>query len=280
MRYIVLNTDCKQLIMFVSLVSHLLLKLAPQAQAETLWTQTVQKQAVCCKQLSQLCASVVVRFCRLLPQAEAEAPSTDELEEEEGEVAPADSQAAAAAGPWVRKVLRQALQHHPITTLTFCFGCLGTSSRNSSSNSSSGVGPAVVAGVKLWLREHILREASPSRESTPVDCDGSSGGGAASCLLATLAAAAAAGAAAVVNGSQAPKAAAATAGAGGAAQQRSSVLQSVLESSSELRAWVRKEAKGMSRGKAGVLMQTHCMLLDPAAAWPTIAAVSLQRPRL
>lgn len=160
-------------------------------------------------------------------------------------MAPADSQAAAAAGPWVRKVLRQALQHHPTITLTFCFGCLGTSGRNSSS-AGGGVGAAVVQGVRLWLREHILREASPSREGTPMDCDGNSGGGASS-AAATLAAAAAAGAAGVVNGGQAHKAGAA--GLGGGSHVRSCVLQSVLESSAQLRAWVRKEAKGMSRGE-------------------------------
>jgi hypothetical protein len=171
-------------------------------------------------------------------------------------VAPADSNAAAAAatGPWVRKVLRLALLHHPIPTLTFCFGCLGTSGRNSS---SSTVGPAVLQGVRLWLREHILREASPSREGTPMDCDGSgSGGGAASCSAAALAAAAAAGAAGVGNGahtsSKAGAAAAAAAAGGmplGPGQQRSSVLQAVLESSAELRAWIRQEAKGVSRGE-------------------------------
>lgn len=179
-------------------------------------------------------------------------------------MAPADRQAAAAAGPWVRKVLRQALQHHPVTTLTFCFGCLGSSARNSSSG-GSGVSPSVVQGVRLWLREHILREPTPSREGTPIDCDGNTSAAAAAAAAggcaASLAAAAAAGAAGIVNGSQAFKGAAASAAAAGAAaggvggaaaalqQQRGSVLQSVLESSGELRSWVRKEAKGLSRGK-------------------------------
>jgi hypothetical protein len=151
----------------------------------------------------------------------------------------------------VRKVLRQALQHHPTTTLTFCFGCLGTSGRNSSSSAGSGVGAAVVQGVRLWLGEHILvGEASPSREGTPMDCDGNSGGGASS-AAATLAAASAAGAAGVVNGGKAHKSAGAAApvAAAGGSHMRSCVLQSVLESSAELRAWVRKEAKGMSRGE-------------------------------
>lgn len=185
---------------------------------------------------------------RLLPQPENEAPTTEEPEEEEGEVAHHDSNAAAAAhGPWVRKVLRQALQQHPVTTLTFCFGCLGTSGRNSSS--SSAVVPALVQGVRLWLRDHILREASPSREGTPMDCDG------AAAAAAGCASAAAAAGGGVGNGMQAPKAAAVVAAAaaagGGAAgvHHRGCALQAVLESSAELRAWVRKESKGISRGE-------------------------------
>jgi hypothetical protein len=201
-----------------------------------------------------LCCCCHVHTHRLLSQAEAEAPSTEEPEEEEGEVAAADGQAAAAAaaGPWVRKVLRQSLQHHPIATLTFCFGCIGASTRNSSSSSAVNLG--VVQGVRLWLREHILREATPSREGTPIDCDAATprAAGAAAAAArgcASLAAAAAAGAAGVVNGAKAPKAAALATAAAGCANSRGCVLQSVLASSADLRAWVRREAKGLSRGE-------------------------------
>lgn len=78
-----------------------------------------------------------------------------------------------------------------------------------------------------------------------MDCDGAAAAGA-------LAAAAGGG---VGNGMQVPKAAAVVAAAaaagGGAAgaHQRGCALQAVLESSAELRAWVRKESKGISRGE-------------------------------
>lgn len=204
---------------------------------------------------------------RLLPQAEVEAPSTDDMTEEEGEVAPQDNATAAAHGPWVRKVLRLALQHHPVTTLTFCFGCLGTtastSGRNanaSSSSSNSGVpsvGLAVVQGVKLWLKEHILREATPSREGTPLLMDCSSDASAAAAAVnggsaaagAVAAAAAAGGGSGTSNGASTPRAAAAAAAGAFGQQQRGCVLQSVLQGSPELRVWVRKEAKGLSRGE-------------------------------
>ena len=86
-----------------------------------------------------------------------------------------------------------------------------------------------------------------------MDCDAGSGGGAA-----CAAAAAAAGGARLGTGTPVSKAAAAVAaaaaaggGAGSSAAQsaKGSVLACVLEQSPELRAWVRKEHKGVAKGE-------------------------------
>jgi hypothetical protein len=131
----------------------------------------------------------------------------------------------AAHGPWLRRVLRQALQRHPATTLSFCFSCLGAATSKGGGGGSSGVDIGVLQGVRLWLKDHLLREVSPSREGTP--------------LLGGEGSAAAAAAAAAAGGATNGRAA----GTG-----RSCVLQAVLASSQELQLWVMQQARGRASG--------------------------------
>jgi hypothetical protein len=183
----------------------------------------------------------------MLPQVEVEAADPDEPEEE-GEVALADN--PAAHGPWVRRMLRTALRRHPATTLGFCFSCLGAaaaasakgskggsgssrgSSRGSSSAGSRDVDVAVLQGVRMWLKDHLLREASPSREGTPLVADG----------------AAAAAAAAAGGGGGGGHSNALTHGKAGSG--RGCLLQTVLASSQQLQMWIMQQARGRATGAA------------------------------
>lgn len=153
---------------------------------------------------------------RLFPEAAA---ATDEPSEpeEEGEVTTAIG--AVANIHFLKKLLRQALQLHPTVTLGYCFSCLAGMNSSHSSNSTSA-DPKIQQGVRLWLKEHLLRESTPSRETTPLG-DGFPG-------------------AAAADGSNGMSAKSAGKGC---------CLKNVLDRSQELQAWIMQQARGRAAGE-------------------------------
>jgi hypothetical protein len=169
--------------------------------------------------------------CRLLPQAASEEPSEPE---EEGELAPSDGSSASL--PFLRRTLGEALSLHAAATMAYCSACLAAAAacRNSNSSSRDCPDPQVTTGVQLWLRDHLLKERSPSRECTPT--------------------AAAAAAAAAKAGDVLAAGSAAAAGAG--AVRNGCLLQTVLLGSEELQGWVMRQARSRATGEASSWLQS------------------------
>eukprot|EP00879_Flechtneria_rotunda_P012773 GHRR01013337.1.p1 GENE.GHRR01013337.1~~GHRR01013337.1.p1 ORF type:complete len:572 (+),score=190.44 GHRR01013337.1:396-2111(+) len=216
---------------------------------------------------------------RLLPQAASDEPSEPE---EEGELAPYDK--STTTGPAVRKLLHKALQLHPSTTLAYCCSWLGPeppSVNNGSSNSSSikQADQQLKASVRLFVKDYLLKERTPSRASTPPGGD-----------MAVHSAAA-------DNGADELAALAREAEEcnGGGNRGHSCRLQDVLNASEELQAWVMQQAKGRAAAPPEVrsLLETALQLLPPdkqlSAAKPKLhhglpsspaSATSRQHPAL
>jgi hypothetical protein len=139
-------------------------------------------------------------------------------------VAPTDGNTASL--PYLRRTLGEALTLHPAATMAYCSACLAAAAACRGNNNSSRdcPDPQVTSGVQIWLRDHLLKERSPSRECTP-----------------TAAAAAAA----------AAKAGDALAAGGGAAGggRNGCLLQNVLLGSEELQGWVMWQARGRATGE-------------------------------
>jgi hypothetical protein len=141
-------------------------------------------------------------------------------------VAPTDGSTASL--PYLRRTLGEALTLHPAATMAYCSACLAAAAAcrgNNSSSSRDCPDPQVTSGVQIWLRDHLLKERSPSRECTP-----------------TAAAAAAAAA-------KAGDALAAGSGAAGVGRN-GCLLQNVLLGSEELQGWVMRQARGRATGEA------------------------------
>lgn len=172
--------------------------------------------------LNQLPAALC-SFARLFPEAAA---ATDEPSEpeEEGEVTASHNDTCRYVH-LLKRLLRQALRQHPTFTLSYCFGCLAAANSSHSSSGTVHPNPQVLQGVRLWLKEHLLRESTPSRESTPLG-DGLAGPGAAA------------------EGSNGNSKAAG----------KVSCLKHVLETSQELQAWIMQQARARATGR-GQLME-------------------------
>uniref|UniRef100_A0A383WCK3 Uncharacterized protein n=1 Tax=Tetradesmus obliquus TaxID=3088 RepID=A0A383WCK3_TETOB len=163
---------------------------------------------------------VLDHLFRLLPAAASEEPSEPE---EEGEVAPSDGSSASLG--FLKRTLGEALSLHPAATMAYCSACLAAAAAcrgNSSSSSRDCPDPQVTNGVQLWLRDHLLKERSPSRECTPT---------------------AAAAAAAAAKAGDALAAGTAAAAAAAAAARNGCLLQAVLLGSEELQGWVMRQAR-------------------------------------
>jgi hypothetical protein len=154
--------------------------------------------------------------CRLLVQAGHRDGVSEESDcEEEGEVA--NNGAAPPSVTMLRRLLREALSLHPAAVLGRCVSVLAAAS----SRSAPKPDPHVLQGLRTWLRDHLLRDRTPSRETTPVGGDGSG-----------------------------------SAPAGSFLAQRSSCLGRILGSSHEAQSWVMHQAKGRASGTDGHL-HTH-----------------------
>jgi hypothetical protein len=155
-------------------------------------------------------------------------------------VAPTDGSTASL--PYLRRTLGEALTQHPAATMAYCSACLAAAAACRGNNSSSSSSrdcpdPQVTNGVQIWLRDHLLKERSPSRECTPT---------------AAAAAAAAAKAGDVLAG-----------GSGGGAAgggRNGCLLQSVLLGSEELQGWVMRQARGRATGEGQLAVSNVCFL--------------------
>lgn len=132
--------------------------------------------------------------------------------EEEGELTACGG--AVASIHFLKKLLRKALQLHPVATLGFCCSQLAAANKSSGRASSE----QLQRGIRLWLKEYVLKPHSPSRETTPLTdvfsktdaADDSNGNSYASL--------------------------------------RCCCLKVVLDDSQELQAWVMQQAKGRATG--------------------------------
>jgi hypothetical protein len=120
-------------------------------------------------------------------------------------------------------MLRQALQHHPTITMTQCCAWMAAAAADGahshSHSSNTDYDQQLLQGVRLWVKDCLLNEATPSPEGTPT-------------------ADTPAGAAGTRTGARKPL-----------GKRHHSILQAALDASDELQLWVMKQARGRAAGE-------------------------------